>query len=320
MPIHSLRCLIAGVLLLSAADVFAQTGTITLLSQERVLVASLPNLPPPQPQVEAGAGAFVSESKVEDVFSDCTPGGCVRVVIAESTARQNSIIATTPDGGLTIQADGNVYSRIGTADPIGHAVSRLTATFAVEGVVSYALWVEGDGDRSDASITLTGASGALVGHDAWTGRLTDAGRLTSGTYTLTVEASGDTYADYGLRFNATPLPVSGKVYCGSVLEHRSYVAGETVRGTFTLGQMSGAIPIELKTWVKRPDGDIIPGLNAGADGSFLLWAHGAFPFELFPVGPGTAPGLYEVGCRLLDPKTGDKLDEHVFVFQVDGVQ
>jgi hypothetical protein len=318
-------CLIAGLLLLCAARVAdAQTGTITLLSQERVLVASLPNVPPPQQRVESGTGAFVAEEEVEDVFSDCTPGGCVRFVLAESRARQNSLIAVTPDGGLVIQADGSVYGRQGTATPIGHAVSRLTATFSVEGAVSYSLWAEGDGNAPDTSVTLTKPSGAVVGHDEWTGRLTDAGRLTGGTYTLTVESSGDTYAEYGLRFSATPLAVPGKLYCGVVLEQRSYVAGETVRGTFTLGSVDvptpGVTPIELKMWMKQPDGTIVPGLNAGADGSFLLFSHGAFPFELFPVGPDTAPGLYEVGCRVLEPRTGDKLDEHVFVFQVHDVE
>ena len=84
-----------------------------------------------------------------------------------------------------------------------------------------------------------------------------------------------------------------------------------------MGSISAVIPVELKVWIRLPDGQLVSAANSGADGSVATWGGAVtYPLDLFPVGPETAPGIYELGCRLLNPLTGEKLDEHTFVFEV----
>ena len=315
--------IVAGSLLLASvtaahAGEAAQGGTVTLLSQQRVLTASLPHVSPPQELVAtADPGAFREEVKVRDTYDACLPGlgGCEEILLAESLARQNSVILAAANNFLAVQGDGSVLGRGQRPEGPGHAVSRLIVTFAVDGVLPFLLWAEGAGN---ASISLTGPSGAIASQQGWTGSVTDTGLLPTGAYTLSIEVSGDAYAEYGIRFSVgrERLPT---VFCGSTLEKRSYVAGDVVKGEMTLGGVntSAPVPVELKIWLRLPDGGKVPAVNSGADGS-LLMLDGAitYPFDVFPVGTETAAGVYELGCRLLDPATGEKLDEHTFVFEV----
>ena len=318
MPNRALRCIVTCSLLLGGADAaHARQGTVTLLSQERILEASLPQVADSQQRIATEAGAFHHEEKVQVTHSACLPflGGCEDLLLAESLARQNSVILTSANHLVAVQGDGSVLGRGQRPEGPGHAVSRMTVTFAVDGVLPFSLWAEGAGN---ASVSLTGPSGAIASQHGWTGSVTDTGLLPSGAYTLRIEVSGDTYAEYGIRFSVgRERPPT--VFCGSTLQKRSYVAGDVVKGEMTLGSVNtGApVPVELKIWLRLPDGHKVPAVNSGADGSLLI-LDGArtYPFEVFPVGPETVSGVYELGCRLLDPATGEKLDEHTFVFEV----
>jgi hypothetical protein len=292
-----------------------QAGTVTLISQERVLEASLPQVPPPRHRIETSPGAFRAEEQVKDTYSACLPFlmGCEEFILAESVARQNSLIIAPSNTAIEVQADGSVYGRGQRPAGPGQAVSRLTVTFSVDGVTPYALWAEGVGR---ATVNLSGPAGIIMRQHEWRGTVTESGALSAGTYTLTIEAAGDAYAEYGLRFSVG-RDHSRDVFCGSTLDKRSYLAGDVVRGELTLGSTSSSIPVELKVWLRLPDGGQIAAVNRGADGSLMMWGGAIkYPLDLFAVDAGTATGIYELGCRLLNPVTGEKLDEHTFVFEV----
>ena len=91
-----------------------------------------------------------------------------------------------------------------------------------------------------------------------------------------------------------------------------YTLGETVTASSWCIANPGveSVAVEGKSWIVRPNGDTIPEVRLGADGSFVLssgFDMDIGPRALFTVGPGTDTGSYEFNCRLLDPVTGETI-------------
>jgi hypothetical protein len=75
----------------------------------------------------------------------------------------------------------------------------------------------------------------------------------------------------------------------------------------------------MKMWLQLPDGSLIPARNDGADGSMPLLGgtdQNFGPVDVMGVGPETAQGLWEFGCRLLDPVSGRQLYENNDLFEI----
>jgi hypothetical protein len=76
-------------------------------------------------------------------------------------------------------------------------------------------------------------------------------------------------------------------------------------------------PVELKVWLKTPGQPPIALLNVGGDGSVVLpvsFDENFGPVDLFIVTSGFTRGVYEVGCRLLEPITSELLAEDLNSF------
>ena len=305
-----LSLLLAGI----ATPLHAQvSGSVTPLSSERTLESGIPDHPP-DTQTLSGLGAFQEGVRVWDGFTVCIPGGgdCFTIPTAESFARQNSWISQGADGVLQIDAEGEVrhFNAV-------HTASRVTSTFAVDGVVPYTMQAGGDGA---AVLTLTDAAGnVLVAHRAFTGQLSDIGRLPTGTYTLAVEMLDTPTGRFDVNFAVGGALASSPPRCMPRVEKRSYTFGEVARGAFSLHNFGPTtFAIELKTWIRFPNGLILPARSGGADGSLFMPAATTMDaqVDLFGVGPEIPPGTYAFGCRLLDPATGERLDERLYVFVV----
>ena len=110
--------------------------------------------------------------------------------------------------------------------------------------------------------------------------------------------------------------------CDLQLSQTTYVDGEEViANVFQVGNPGpDPVAIELKLWVRRPDGSTFSRLSVGATGSIVLPAgfdRDFGPFSAFTVAPADARGAYEFNCRVLDPTTGESLaiDENPFEVQ-----
>jgi hypothetical protein len=179
--------------------------------------------------------------------------------------------------------------------------------------------VQGGGDGA-ALVTLTDAAGnVLAAHRASTGQLSDIGRLATGTYTLVVEMTDVPTGKFDVNFSVGGALASTPPRCMPRVEKRTYTFGDVVRGALSLHNFGPTtFAIELKTWIKFSNGFILPARSGGADGSLFMPAATTMDaqVDLFGVGPEIPPGTYAFGCRLLDPATGERLDERSYVFVV----
>jgi hypothetical protein len=77
--------------------------------------------------------------------------------------------------------------------------------------------------------------------------------------------------------------------------------------------------VESKVWIERGDGFLVSAINLGADGGQTLAGGQVVSFPqspLFTVDPSMPLGTWAVGCRLLDPITGETLVEDRDTFTV----
>ena len=102
--------------------------------------------------------------------------------------------------------------------------------------------------------------------------------------------------------------------CDVQLNQTSFVDGDTVTANvFRFVNLSTTpVAVELKFWLGLPGTPPISIFNVGADGSFVLSAGldiDLGPGPLLAVTASLPRGGYEIGCRLLDPVTGQLLSE-----------
>jgi len=107
--------------------------------------------------------------------------------------------------------------------------------------------------------------------------------------------------------SVTGAPNTAGVGCDVQLSKPLYRNGDIFSGQLRLtNRVSVAVPVEIKVWLRVPSGQAYPLANVGADGSVilppLLDTHG--PLNVFQVTAPVPRGVYELGCRLLDPTTG----------------
>jgi hypothetical protein len=108
--------------------------------------------------------------------------------------------------------------------------------------------------------------------------------------------------------------------CDTAVNAKDFVAPETVEVgvDFRNGSATGRA-VEVKVWIARADGFLVSAINVGADGQSSLpgGSEDLYPQSpLFTVNASTILGDWEVGCRLLDPITGETLAEDHDAFEV----
>ncbi len=109
--------------------------------------------------------------------------------------------------------------------------------------------------------------------------------------------------------------------CVIQLSQPSYTYGEVVTASVLRVEnpRPEPVPMELKIWLRFPDGLILPAKNIDADGSLVVpgaTSREFGPQPLMGVNTDTAFGLHEFGCRLLDPLTGKLLSEDRDLFEI----
>jgi hypothetical protein len=108
--------------------------------------------------------------------------------------------------------------------------------------------------------------------------------------------------------------------CDLSVSAKDFVSLETVEVgiDFRNGSATGRA-VEAKVWIARADGFLVSAINTGADGSKFLASgfENLFPLSpLFTVNASTLLGDWQVGCRLLDPITGETLAQDIDTFEV----
>lgn len=121
-------------------------------------------------------------------------------------------------------------------------------------------------------------------------------------------------------FGDVRLSEDDDLRCDTSVNAKDFVPLETVEAgiAFRNGSASGRA-VEAKAWIRRADGFLVSAINVGADGSTVLVGgfENVLPQSpLFTVQPSTILGDWEIGCRLLDPITGETIASDVDTFQV----
>jgi len=107
--------------------------------------------------------------------------------------------------------------------------------------------------------------------------------------------------------SVTGAPNTAGVGCDVQLSQAVYHNGDMFSGQLRLtNRVSVAVPVEIKVWLRVPSSQAYPLANVGADGSVILppLLDTTAPLNVFQVTAPVPRGVYELGCRLLDPTTG----------------
>ena len=296
------------------------TGSITALAQERVVTASASGATPVRKEsVDMGPFAETASATGWTVF--CA-GICVTLPVSGSAAQRSLLTVTQHALELraSMSASGISVPRAGG----GSGTARVRSTFAVETDVPYILESEGSGGTS---VVLEDAQGQRIEeHVNRTEPIAHRGRLTAGSYTLTAQTSPgfdggalSGSASLDVRFTAGGAAVP-RPRCIIELTAPHYRTGEVVKASrLEVANQHVTRPVELKVWLRRPDVIEVPAHNAGADGSVAIpegTTQNFGPLDVMGVDDATERGLYEFGCRLLNPITGEQLDEDSDLFEV----
>jgi hypothetical protein len=301
----------------------APEGSVTAISQERLVRATAGET---REVRSADVGAFAETSTRQQAWMACLPPPQSRCFSGSTTAdaTQRSLLTTTAAGFLEVRALLSSSSVRTSFSPVpGTALARITSTFAVDGAVSYIL--QADDSSGTASLVLEDAHGRRVEDVRSAGSIAHEGRLPAGVYTLTAEAASGSSSEWtssslDLRFTVGPA-ASPRTRCTISMTAPRYEFGQVVTAS-TVGaenRHAGGIPVELKMWLRLPEGHELPVRNVGADGTVTL--HAGIPWHFGPVDvmgvtAETPRGLYEFGCRLLNPVTGEQLAEDSELFEV----
>ena len=304
----------------------AAADPVTLLMLERGVTASATSgAPDADAVVSTATGPFTHDVNAYSGQTVCLPfGGKCVTYSARGTASQSSLVSVREDGTFEVRAHGSATASVSFSGE-ARAASRLLAAFAVDSEVDFVLQASGTGA---AFAMLEDDQGRVIGAGDLTTGVERSGQLAPGTYTLRLaaEAVVATPADYRLAADLdVRLSVAGRrpdaVSCRVRLERPDYIAGERVVTTLTRIANNGAqaVPVELKMWLGLPGGVRLVARNDGADGSVVIPPAAGMdfaPFEVLAVDAQTAPGLYELGCRLLDPVSGRELAGDSDLFEV----
>lgn len=160
-------------------------------------------------------------------------------------------------------------------------------------------------------LCTTGATCTLVpGHayDPLTGRANAVGMIHTSLF--------DAFAPFGdLR-----LTEESPLECDTAVAAKDYVPGEPVEVRLAFRSNEAVTRfIEVKVWLVRGDGLKVSAVNLGSDGDQPIGAGETAEFIDFPlfVPDGTTPlGDWELGCRLLEPITGEEIVVDRDPFQV----
>ncbi len=157
----------------------------------------------------------------------------------------------------------------------------------------------------------SGASCTIVPgapYDPLTGRANAVGIIVTSVF--------DTFTPFG----DVRLTEDDGLRCDTSISARDFAPFETVEVGLLIGNGSAIDrPIEVKIWIERADAMLISAINLGADGGTVIGAGAEHVFPampLFSVGPTTILGDWQIGCRLLDPVTGETLASDLDGFEV----
>lgn len=119
----------------------------------------------------------------------------------------------------------------------------------------------------------------------------------------------------------TPIPRPNPE-CNVEASQSVYTDGETIQASTLRMGNRGPSPraAEVKVWVSAPEGPPISVANLGPDGTFLLDGgvdNDVGPVDIVAVSASLPRGGYELGCRMLDPDTGELLDEDLEPFTLE---
>ncbi len=121
-------------------------------------------------------------------------------------------------------------------------------------------------------------------------------------------------------FGDLRLTEQAAISCDGAVAQATYAPDETQTYEFAMTNRDDeARFIEAKVWLEAPDGTILPSVNVGADGSVCLDAGATFaspPTSSIFVDETVPVGNWSIGCRLVDPDTGETLAEDVDRFEV----
>lgn len=124
-----------------------------------------------------------------------------------------------------------------------------------------------------------------------------------------------------LRIDSITLVSDPGLTCNLQLNQLSYLDGDTViLEVFGLANPGlDSVAVEWKVWL-RSVLDSFSLINVGADGTFVLppgFEQDFGPADLFLVTSEFSRGDYSLGCRMLDPVTGELLAERLVPFTVE---
>jgi hypothetical protein len=115
------------------------------------------------------------------------------------------------------------------------------------------------------------------------------------------------FAAFGdIRLSENPL-----LSCDTAVDQKNYILYEGVDVGLALHSSEATDrAIELKVWIERADGLRVSAVNVGAEGTHVLLAGQDLTFGSIPLFlvEGEIPfGQWTIGCRILDPITGETL-------------
>jgi hypothetical protein len=338
------QCLLmCACVLATAYNASAQEPAVTLLSQERIIEVQVADHPVQQ-TAEAGAGTFTGRQYDSTTHNQCppVPFPCTPPLPdARAEATQRSFIGLSATGKLEIAASGLITYYDGSVNPApARARTQLVTTFAVTRLVKYTVSADSEGndfpgnsegavlDHGTFSVTLTRQDGTVIRQSSGPTLLSGVSYLGVGTYTLTIDLSGAVAAggrgfteNFDVRLTVGD-PVTSVPECIVTVLGPTYTTGQVVKVRLEMRYRGpyGALqtPVEYALWLRLPNDYVIPAQKAGADGSFslLLGADHNFFFDLFWVGPEMTRGLYELGCGIVDPATGQPFDGSSSLFEI----
>jgi hypothetical protein len=313
--------LVCSTILVCLAAVDAAADQITPLWTERVVAADVPDEGERVTESVASTepGVFAEGVGVTSVESFCA----IRCMLVDhaASASQQSIVTLAPSGALEIRMTGAAQANSwsfsvppGGPGP-GRGLSRLTSMFTVESVQPFVLQASGE---RDYSIVLRNEQRVLVEHVS--SGLERSGSLEPGSYTLIVETtSGYPPSKVEARFAAGgALALAPRCRVDMDLQYASR-NDVTARSLVIENPGPSERAVEAKIWLRHPDGQEVPLRNDGVDGALLLpagfRADYRFPW-IMTIDEHTVRGIYELGCRLVDPVTGRQFHEDGELFVV----
>lgn len=227
------------------------------------------------------------------------------------------VVWTSPTDG-TVDVDGGVWHAFKAIDGFGadHRIRnsdwrlRHNDTVLASGNVSGT-----DGFSSASPFTFSAGSNGASLSDV---------PVVAGDDLVLEFISPTSFATFiGMDFVVTlnsPAPVITP-RCDIQLNQANYIDGETVTlDVFRLTNLTNApIALEVKFWLGLPAGSSISVINQGSDGSLVTppgWDIDLGPLPLLPVTSSLPRGNYEFSCRMLDPVTGEQLEEERDFFSI----